>query len=236
MQAAHPKPHSGHYPWQTLLHWLWLAGLIAFGLFWAWDSGQLLIMLQTDRTWISLLILILFLATSLHCGWRSAFLSMQTLALEQFHQTGSSKPSRFDQITPLLQQLSTSHDPYDRQTSAELLGEQLRGSHHTGWFITATLIKLGLLGTVIGFVLMLASVGKLESLDIDQLQSMMQQMTQGMGIALNTTLMGLIGSMLLGVQYLFLDRSADKLLASAVRLSQTDTASLTQADNTHGAV
>ena len=76
------------------------------------------------------------------------------------------------------------------------------------------MIKLGLLGTVIGFIMMLTSIGGLDSLDIEQVQRLMQQMTQGMMVALNTTLLGLIGSMILGIQYLLLDHCADRLLVS----------------------
>ncbi|MEZ5477808.1 MAG: MotA/TolQ/ExbB proton channel family protein [Thiolinea sp.] len=206
-------------PWLITLQWLWLAGLILFGVYWAWDTQLLQQMIRSDRTWISLLILIAFLAGSLHCAWRSHYLSRQSRVLQHWRDQALPPPQQTD-MARFLNKLEHSSDAYERQTTAELLGEQLRGSHQSGWFLTATLIKLGLLGTVIGFVLMLASIGQLESLDIDQVQSLMQQMTQGMGIALNTTLMGLVGSILLGIQYLFLDRSADKLLARSLQLTQ----------------
>lgn len=97
--------------------------------------------------------------------------------------------------------------------NGELLAEQFHYQHAFGWFAAGAMIKLGLLGTVIGFIMMLTSIGGLDSLDIEQVQRLMQQMTQGMMVALNTTLLGLVGSMILGVQYLFLDHCADQLLA-----------------------
>ncbi|MEW8398789.1 MAG: hypothetical protein AB2707_21750, partial [Candidatus Thiodiazotropha sp.] len=68
---------------------------------------------------------------------------------------------------------------------------------------------------------MLAPVAELESFDLSDIQGLLQRMTTGMGVALNTTLMGLGCSMLLGMQYLMLDRAADRLVAEAVQFSET---------------
>jgi hypothetical protein len=108
----------------------------------------------------------------------------------------------------------------DNAQLAEIMAETVRGSHQVGWFLAGLVIKLGLLGTVIGFVLMLGSVSGLDSLDIGGVKQLMQQMTRGMGIAMNTTMIGLISSMLLGLQYLLLDRSADHFVADTVMLGQ----------------
>ena len=124
-------------------------------------------------------------------------------------------------IKPYLHQLQAIPKTQDKQLTVELLGEELRGQHQVGWFITGLLIKLGLLGTVVGFVMMLGSMTELSSLDIAQVQTLMQQMTQGMKIALNTTIIGLVGSIFLGLQYLILDRTADQILVAAVQASQT---------------
>ena len=81
------------------------------------------------------------------------------------------------------------------------------------------MIKAGLVGTVIGFVQMLASVSTLESFDISQMQEVLKNMSGGMGVALYTTLIGITGSVALGVQVLLLDRSADRLVANTVRFA-----------------
>ena len=83
------------------------------------------------------------------------------------------------------------------------------------------LVKLGLLGTVIGFILMLRSVMAIESFNIEDAQSMLGAMTVGMGVALNTTMIGLVCSMLLGMQYLLVDRGADRLIAEAVFVAES---------------
>jgi hypothetical protein len=47
-------------------------------------------------------------------------------------------------------------------------------------------------------------------------------MSDGMRIALYTTLTGLIAGMLLGLQYQILDRAADRLLALIIEISEVD--------------
>jgi biopolymer transport protein ExbB/TolQ len=104
----------------------------------------------------------------------------------------------------------------------DVLAEQVRGQHEAGWFVTNMLVKLGLLGTVIGFILMLGSVMSIESFAIEDAQSMLGSMTVGMGVALNTTMLGLVSSMLLGMQYLLADRGADRLIADAVFIAEAE--------------
>ena len=104
---------------------------------------------------------------------------------------------------------------------AEVLSERARGSHEVGWFVCGAMIKLGLIGTIIGFVSMLSSVGAIETFDISNMQDVLQNMSAGMGVALYTTLTGVTASMTLGLQYLLLDRSADQLVALVVEYGET---------------
>jgi biopolymer transport protein ExbB/TolQ len=102
----------------------------------------------------------------------------------------------------------------------DVLGERLAGAHEMGWFICGALIKLGLLGTVIGFIVMLATVNSTQSFDVAAIQQLLVGMSQGMRVALYTTLVGLTTSMVLSLQYLLLDRAADRLQARIVTFAQ----------------
>lgn len=75
------------------------------------------------------------------------------------------------------------------------------------------LIKLGLLGTVVGFILMLSSLGNITHLDIEIAQKLMVEMGSGMGVALYTTLSGLICAIFLSAQYYLLESCTHHLLA-----------------------
>jgi NADH:ubiquinone oxidoreductase subunit 5 (subunit L)/multisubunit Na+/H+ antiporter MnhA subunit len=238
--------HSGFWLMQPhcalLLRWSMLAGLIAFGAWVAWDMGVLQRLLLTDKTRISLLITVIFLFGSLHCAARSLFLSRQQEALESIIRLSMDGPPRVQDgrlvlskqpLPPSLAEAylaaaitkrsteSANSPPTDRQLLAQVMAEQARGQHEAGWFVAGALIKLGLLGTVVGFVLMLTPVTMLESFDQSQVQNLLKQMTVGMGIALNTTLVGLIGTLLLGIQYLLIDRAADRLVAQTVHFAES---------------
>ena len=203
-----------------LISWLWLAGLLLFMVMVTWDIGLLPAVLAADQTRISLVLLLLTALTSLHCAYRSYQLSRLESELLKW-QRGSIDGNNSQQKSgktilsiylPLMMSDGTQKQPDNLSLNGELLAEHFHYQHAFGWFTAGAMIKLGLLGTVIGFIMMLTSIGGLDSLDIEQVQRLMQQMTQGMMVALNTTLLGLVGSMILGIQYLLLDHCADRLL------------------------
>ena len=62
-------------------------------------------------------------------------------------------------------------------------------------------LKLGLLGTVIGFILMLQPISELNDTSPEELKLALSSMSSGMAVALYTTLTGLISSILLRIQF-----------------------------------
>jgi hypothetical protein len=65
---------------------------------------------------------------------------------------------------------------------------------------------LGMLGTVIGFLLMLGPAFRgLDAANVQSMQAALGFMAAGMGVALTTTLVGLACSMLLQLQLVNLD-------------------------------
>jgi len=89
-------------------------------------------------------------------------------------------------------------------------GEKIQGAEYkrlltweeAGWFASDICLTLGMIGTVVGFILML--VGGFEKIDASNVESMQKslgQMATGMSTALYTTLVGLIASTVLKLQY-----------------------------------
>jgi len=74
------------------------------------------------------------------------------------------------------------------------LADRMRGSNGFGNFASDSLMKLGLLGTIIGFIIMLAPIAGLDVSDKSVLKSSMGVMSDGMAVAMYTTLAGLVGS------------------------------------------
>ena len=102
----------------------------------------------------------------------------------------------------------------------ETLEDRLKNPHNIGWFCTDIMIKLGLLGTIIGFVLMLGSVVNVSDFDAAAMQNILKQMSSGMGTALYTTFAGLVCSILTAAQFFMLDQAADELVDEAKGLTQ----------------
>lgn len=102
----------------------------------------------------------------------------------------------------------------------EALEDTLKNPHNIGWFCTDIMIKLGLLGTIIGFVLMLGSVVNVSDFDASAMQNILKQMSSGMGTALYTTFAGLVCSILTAAQFFMLDQAADELVDEAKGLTQ----------------
>ena len=73
-------------------------------------------------------------------------------------------------------------------------------------------MKLGLLGTIIGFILMLAPISKLSGYDAGSLQAALGEMSAGMAVALYTTLTGLVANLLLRLQFQILSDAMQEYL------------------------
>ena len=81
-----------------------------------------------------------------------------------------------------------------------------------GWFAADNVLKLGLLGTIIGFILMLAPISKLSGYDAASLQAALGEMSAGMAVALYTTLTGLVANLLLRLQFQILSDAMQEYL------------------------
>jgi len=71
------------------------------------------------------------------------------------------------------------------------------------WFIADNFLSLGMLGTVVGFIIMLTSVYAVDLSNTANYSILITNMLSGMGTALITTLTGLICSMMLKHQIVY---------------------------------
>ena len=69
------------------------------------------------------------------------------------------------------------------------------------WFISDVVLTLGMLGTIIGFMIMLqGTFSSIEFNDAHSIRTALSSMSKGLFTALNTTLIGLVSSIVLKVQ------------------------------------
>ena len=226
--------------------WLIFTGVIIFTLIVSWHENLLAILYSSDRSKISWAISLLYVMVTLHCAKRVYYISSQifdadyiekqikndsTLKLdlkdESIHINGDA-PLPDCIVTNYIHDLlhkTKIEDHEDDNYSAnldliEVYESKLKGPHDIGWFISDAMIKMGLLGTIIGFILMLGSVANITDFDVTTMQKVLRHMSNGMGTALYTTLAGLVCSMLSAAQYHMLDRSIDELIDTTKHLTQ----------------
>jgi hypothetical protein len=188
--------------------WLTLAGLLAFATWLLGVRGVWALLLSADPTGLTLVIIVVFLTASLWCGTRTRVLQRERAALAQ-GERGHGWAAEY------LQALRA--QPQDGGAPMDLLLEKSHGPHGTAWWVNGIQLKLGLLGKVIGFSILALQIGRLQSFDPSQSQELLRQLTTGLGVALLTTMVGLVGNILLGLQLTRLDRYADVLVADIQR-------------------
>ena len=226
-----------------LLRWMIFTGLCVLAGVLLWHYGLIRLMLASDRSYISAVIAALYIASSLHCLWRTVEIAREgdagrgaALILVEPDAVlsagaGAATSSGRDALPPglvadhirnlVLKAEMQGFGRVDQTLLLRSLADRLRGSNGFGAFASDTLMKLGLLGTIIGFIVMLAPIAGLDATDRTMMKSSMGLMGDGMAIAMYTTLAGLVGSILLRIQYYMLDAATAQVFSQAVTLTET---------------
>ena len=80
------------------------------------------------------------------------------------------------------------------------------------WFVSDVVLTLGMLGTIIGFMIMLqGTFSSIEFNDANSIRLALSSMSQGLFTALNTTLVGLVSSIILKVQLVVYENVKDNV-------------------------
>ncbi len=213
----------------VFLQSLVLLGIILFAFFLASERGFIELTLKSDRSYLSYVILTLYFLATLHwiliCYRLSAEITALDLVEQELwfdfsSQTDLAIERYFTEATDLTKQGAR------YQGLLEAFGDRIYNRHATGHFISDILLKIGLLGTIIGFILMLMPVAEVKEFEGNFMQQLLGEMSEGMAVALYTTLAGLSTSMLLKMQYQIIDSSAAKLVTRVSELSELRFASL----------
>jgi hypothetical protein len=221
-----------HY--NLLLKSLILVGLVLFGFFMVSERGWLSTALASDRSYISYVILLLYGVLSLQwlvlvkqlatdtqvvddMNTRLSDLAPGDVTLDAGSVSIQGKPLESGICADYLQELIRKSQrqiegELDHRLLLEVLTERLMTRYTFGHWAADMLLKLGLLGTILGFIMMLSPVGELTDFDPNVLQKLLGQMSGGMAVALYTTIAGLVTSTLLGLQYEMLDTAASRLV------------------------
>lgn len=234
-----------HHEHNLLLRWFILTGLIIFALTVAWNEGIIYALFSVDQSNICWVIALTYLLVTLHCAKRIYMLSSQANLSMQVNDIIKNEvkldltirdekviidsnvklPDCFmsEYIRDLHYRYNNKNSAEDLISSTDLIEvyeSRLKGPQEIGWFVSDMMLKLGLLGTIVGFIFMLGSVANIADFDVSGMQKILKHMSNGMGTALYTTLAGLTCSVLSATQYHMLDRHADELIELTRHLTQ----------------
>ena len=174
-------------------------GVIIFFTYLIFDLGLLSLIIASDQSKISLIILALYYLATAHWYYLSFSLDKEIEGLNSEDASSSVLLTKLKYFDGNDQQKSTNY--------LSILEDELANRHALGYMIVDILLKLGLTGTVIGFILMLLPIGEIKDFDPQIIQQLLSKMSGGMAVALYTTLTGLVTSTLLKLQYFLLDTS-----------------------------
>jgi hypothetical protein len=235
---------GGEFPsdYVPLLRWMIFTGVTLFGFVLAWHFGLIRLMLASDPTHISAIICALYLIVSLHCLAQTITVSRELNSGHRAYALVTGGAANFavvggdvvvgdgvrlprGQVASHIRNLVLKaglqgRARLDQTLLLRGLADALRRPHQLGAFAGDALMKLGLLGTIVGFILMLAPIAGLDAADRASVKGSMGLMSDGMAVAMYTTLTGLIGSILVQTQYYMLDTATAKLFALATDLTE----------------
>lgn len=190
-----------------------LLNLVAAALLGAvWMQGWLDELVRTDTTHLCAIIGLVFLAGLAQAGRRVVQTSVE---LNEVRLGTGRSP-----IGALVRDLQ-GRDAASRATLVGLLrlrlGNRIAGVRH----VANTLVLLGLIGTVIGFIIALSGVDAAAASDVQAIGPMVSRLVGGMSVALYTTLAGSVLNIWLMLNYRLLESGTVKLFTAIVERGET---------------
>lgn len=215
-----------------VLKWLLVNIVLAIGVLALWAYGLIQRVLETDHTRVSTIIAVIFGLTALHCLYQTWITSRDLIVARRVRDQVESadavpvllpdgrvmvggrelEPGLISTyVGNLLRKASLGSGPFDQTILLRSLADRLRGREKLGLFVSEGLLRLALLGTAIGFILMLIPLSGLTAFDAETLRGALTGMTSGMAIALNVTVTGIAAALVLKFEYYLLDTAIAEL-------------------------
>ncbi len=188
-----------------------LVGLIF--LFVLITQGYVTKAIKADITNMVIVILVLFAVGFILAAYRTFWLSRElNYSFFKILPNGS--------LAKEFLQNSKKLDASSRNNLASSLRIKLSSKISYIKFMANTLVILGLIGTVIGFIIALSGVDGSVSSNPEEVSKMVSTLIQGMSVALYTTLVGSICSVWLNICYQIMSTGANNLLSKIIELGE----------------
>jgi hypothetical protein len=194
----------------TLVNLVATALLIA-----AWFEGWVDHALSGDRTRLVTVIVLVFAAGLVECARRIVETSRELNAVRD----PGLLPSR--RVREYLA-AARGRDPQSRGMLASALKLKLTSRIAPVRHVANSLVFLGLIGTVVGFIIALSGVDPAAASDVDAIGPMVSTLISGMSVALYTTLVGSILNIWLMFNYRLLEGGTVRLFTAVVERGERD--------------
>jgi hypothetical protein len=210
----HPKKRGiDPYRYVLLLRFT-LLNLFGFGLLGAaYAQGLVTEALTADHTYLSLVIFLVFLVGLGLSAFKVWQTSHELNSVRDFESGADTPAARY--LTPMVGS--------DADSRANLVGAlRMKIAHRTAVVrhIANSLVLLGLIGTVVGFIIALGGVDPEHASDVRSIAPMVSNLIQGMSTALYTTLIGAVLNVWLMANHQVLAGGTVKLITSLVELAE----------------
>ncbi len=188
--------------------------LVAFALLGAaWLKGWVDLVLRGDTTQLVLIIALVFAYGLLSCAHKVLVTSKE---IDQARDPARYPDSR---VARYLDGIRHS-DGHARTICASALKLKLASRIASIRHLANSLVFLGLIGTVIGFIIALSGVDAEAAADVSSIGPMVSTLITGMSIALHTTLVGAILNIWLMIDYRLLESGTVTLVTTIVELGE----------------
>jgi biopolymer transport protein ExbB/TolQ len=211
--AAFRDGDAGSYRYLLVLRFA-LFNLIACALLWAaWLRGWVDLVLAGDTTHLVLIIAAVFALGVVSCGRKVLQTSRE---INQVKEPYRARASRVAQYLETIRD----RDGHGRAIAASALKLKLAARIAPIRHIANSLVFLGLIGTVIGFIIALSGVDATAAANVESIGPMVSTLIDGMSVALHTTLVGAILNIWLMVNYRLLEGGTVTLVTEIVELGE----------------
>ena len=186
----------------------------------AWHHGLIAMALAADSTGLSYIIGAVFLAGLALCGfrcWQTGIELDRLRHLDRMQDFEALTPSKATEYVSLLRGVEGEGRSLIASSFRLKLTQRIASVKH----IANSLVVLGLIGTVIGFVIALSGIDPNSASDVKAIAPMVSTMIEGMSTALYTTLIGAILNLWLLTNYQLLATGTVKLITGLVEFGET---------------
>jgi hypothetical protein len=181
----------------------------------AWLKGWVGFVMQADTTHLVLLIALVFAYGLVSCAHKVLVTSVEINQARDPRRYPGSRVACYLEST-------RGRDGHARAICASALKLNLASRIASIRHIANSLVLLGLIGTVVGFMIALSGVDPQTAADVSSIGPMVTILISGMSVALHTTLVGAVLNIWLMINYRLLEGGTVTLISAIVELGERD--------------